>query len=347
MEDICIVTLMGKYNYGNRLQNLALQHYLEKNGCTVYTYENAPSTNILKSRVKNLYSLCYKWFEIPQKSNSNLLLREYNFHLFNKKYIHIKKIKSLESYKCFVGSDQVWAPAVVNYAPKFLLKDITCIKKFSFSASLGENEIPAQLKPVYFKSLLEFDRVSIREKKGVELVKNLGISNVQWTLDPTLLLSKEEWDQYIKIVPELVGRKYIVLYFLNEAADRVYDSALQLSKDTGAEIIDLMDKKSKQWYTKDPSEFLWIVKNAICVLTDSYHGTIFSWIYKTPFFIFTRNSEIDMSSRIESLLDILGLKERLDLPCNLNNLNNNWTITESYKTMRRESGQYIIECLRS
>lgn len=347
MENICIVTLMGKYNYGNRLQNLALQHYLEKLGCTVYTYENAPYTAVLKSKVKNLYSLCYKRFGIPRKSNSNLLLREYKFHLFNKKYIHIKKIRSLESYKCFVGSDQVWAPAVISDAPELLLKGIMCVKKFSFSASLGENEIPAQLKSVYFECLSEFDGISIREKKGVALVKDLGISGVRWTLDPTLLLSKDEWDQYIEAVPELVGRKYIVLYFLNRAADQVYDSALQLSKDTGAEIIDLMENHSKQWYTKDPSEFLWIVKNAICVLTDSFHGTIFSWIYKTPFFIFTRNSKVDMSSRLESLLEILGLKERLDMPCNLNNLNNDWTSTDSYESMKNESEQYIFECLRS
>lgn len=345
MKKICIFTLIGNYNYGNRLQNLALQEYLKKKGADVVTYVNVEAGQLIKQFLKNLYARCYGKYNFPKKVNANLLLREYVFDTFNRRYIHMGCPEKLNDYICIVGSDQVWAPGIISNDKGLLLKGIKCYKKYAYAASFGERNIPDKMQEVYRECLEDFDGISVREDSGLQIVEKLGFSFGQKVVDPTLLLSPEEWDQYAVPVPEMEDREYIVLYFLSPIDSEFILRVKYFAEELGADVVNLMEDSSKYWYTKTPGEFLSIIRNSVCVLTDSFHGTIFSYIYRRSFFVYDRNSEVNMNSRLESLLNMLGLQGRWNLECKVQNLGMEWNTENKLPELKQKSEDYLWWCL--
>lgn len=306
---ICIVTLYGENNYGNRLQNYALQHVLNSMGHEVKSLAVMKRSNKIKEMIKKYVkkngSKIYFINSVDRK-------RDKEFSNFTRKYINTEYIyddyglipNEAGDGDCYiVGSDQVWnplfwgdnnnAPELYNYMLAFTEKT-----KVSYAASFGISKLPEKWKEKFRPLINKLDFISVREKDAVNIVSDLGKSS-EVVLDPTLLLSADEWRMIEKNVVK--NKKYILLYFLGQKPNNMHF-------DRGTEVIDLFDINSK-WYTSGPEIFVELIDKANMVYTDSFHATVFSMLFHTPFVVFNREhaNNSDMSGRINTLLNIAGI----------------------------------------
>lgn len=327
-----IVTIDDYTNYGNRLQNYAMTKLLEKekirvlNGIRVYTKDD------WVSRTRSTHKRCIKrlipFFIVKNKlykeriaKNKLIAKRKENFYKFISSYStiidpvivsnHKKAINTLNKYgidSFIAGSDQVWNPyyeakeyEFLTFAPKE--------KRFSFAASMGADSIPENSKWYFKKNLKNMKYISVREERAAEIVKELTGRTADVTLDPTLLLDKTDWEHAAK-KPELyIEDKYICTYFLGEVPEAVK----AFSKEKGLPIYALNSLDSPELYTLDPAEFLYMIRNASYVLTDSFHAVAFSIKFNKEFYVFDRKQDgvSSMFSRIETITKRFGLENRI------------------------------------
>ncbi len=340
MKKIGILTINDDGNYGNRLQNYAVQHVLEKKGFEVNTISNQKKSHSIIFFFKNL---------IKSIMPNNKGTRYRNFVKFNKyiKYskIHIdenhipKKLNKL--YDCFFsGSDQVWNPTFGRMSDIDFLTFADENKRCSFSASFGITKIPEEKKEYYRDRLEKFKCISVREDVGKKIVEDLiGRKDVVTLADPTMLLSSEEWDNLSKMpkqIEKLKIKKYILNYFLGNLSDKRYKEIEKIAKKNKCEIINLLDKNDP-FYISGPSEFLWLEKNAFLICTDSFHSSVFAIIYNRPFVIFDReDQEQNMSSRLETLISKFHLKDRKYNEKSITDNNLNHDYSDAYKILEKE-----------
>lgn len=165
-----------------------------------------------------------------------------------------------------------------------------------------------KVKNIFKNSLREMKYISVREVDGAKLIKNLIGVNVEVVVDPTILISKEEWKD-IEICPEWYkGKKYILTYFLGKSSSII----MNLAKKKNWEIFNLMDKNNFNLYTSRVEEFIYLVEHAELVATDSFHACVFSILMNTPFLVVNRQQKgvADMTSRIDTLMDLFGYQDR-------------------------------------
>lgn len=222
-----------------------------------------------------------------------------------------------------VGSDQVWTP--LSLPTKFfnLLFVDEKVRKVAYASSFGVSEIPAFQRKATGGYLDRFYRIGVREVKGKEIVDNLSHQKATVVADPTMLLSPEEWMEEIKDSKVKETEPYIFCYFLGTNME-AREAARQLKAATGYKIITLrhMDEyvpSDEQFgdeapYAVDPNDFLKYISGAAYVLTDSFHCSAFSIQFKRKFMTFYRFKSLSKgsrNSRIDSLLGIFGLQDRL------------------------------------
>lgn len=307
-----IVTITLGINYGNRLQNYALQETLNKIGVVSQTFENIYQEKNIFKKIKRQ--------QVLKKKEKIFELKLKKFHEFDNKYINIKgKIKSShvpkkinKQFDYFIcGSDQIWNPYFDgNRGPNFLMfakKD----KTISYAASFGTSDIPSERKLEFKKYLEHIGSLSCREEQGVKIIKDLTGRDAQLVLDPTLLLNKTEWEQIAKKTKYAPQKKYLLTYFLGNISDDYIKKINYISDKNNLKVFNVMDLSDINKFSTDPSEFIYLIQNAELICTDSFHGTIFSIIFNKPYIIFDRNDNIEsMSSRFTSLNNILKLPNR-------------------------------------
>ena len=315
MKSIGIVTINDNDNYGNRLLNYAVQEVLKKNECKVVTLKNNPIINI---KNKFLLRLVKYYIEKVKKIFMPKSKRNIDFETFNKNIIFSKKYVTPYSkvYKKFdyfiTGSDQVWNPKFGRLRDVDLLSFAKPEQRISFSASFAIDKLPEDCKNKTKIELEKFKAISVREDRGKEIVEELtGRKDVQVLVDPTMLLTAEEWDKVSKRPEQLNTRKYILNYFLGELSEKRKKEIEKIARENNCEIINLLDKNSP-FYQTGPSEFLYLEKNAFLICTDSFHSCVFAILYNRPFIIFDReeNNVEKMNSRLETLLKKFDLEER-------------------------------------
>ena len=292
---VAIITLFGYFNYGNRLQNLAMQEILKELGCVVETLKFFPA-NISKN-ISELEKLRRK--EIKKWSLENI----------KERYIPInEKEKIINDYDYFcVGSDQIFNPKAKLIFKLNFLNFIPKGKKFTFAASFGRGLIKKDIIHLYAKGLNKFDykRISIREKQGITLIKKIINKDCCIHLDPTLIFS---WDKFINKSKLNINGKYILTYFLGKIPKIYVDIIKNIAKKNNFKLIDLNNIKNKKYYTINPSDFLFLIDNAELIFTNSFHGAAFSIKNKKPFlFLETRPK---MKSRLDTLFSITNLQNR-------------------------------------
>ena len=109
---------------------------------------------------------------------------------------------------------------------------------------------------------------------------------------------------------KLEKKKYILNYFLGNLSEKRKKEISRIAKENNCKIINILDKNDN-FYSCGPSEFLYLEKNAFLICTDSFHSTVFSILFNRPFIVFDReDSEVKMSSRLETLLNKFGLKNQ-------------------------------------
>lgn len=214
------------------------------------------------------------------------------------------------------GSDQVWNP--IWYQSAYMLDFVPPTKrKISYAASLGQSQLTQEQKALFASSLSSFCGISVREESAVDLLQDISPVPVQWVLDPTLLLSAQQWDE---VCPNrLIKEDYLFCYFLgNDPKERKL--AKKYARKHKLKLVTLpylSNKFSKEdlffgdtrLFAVSPGDFISLIKHASVVFTDSFHASVFSNIYSIPYFAFPRQSHPGMNARIYSLTALFGTQD--------------------------------------
>lgn len=330
---IAIITITDGQNYGNRLQNYAMQQVLKKVGANVCTLQRRTSRDI-KGRKKIKANIVYLLKTILRKPRDKWRrIRKKRFQKFNEKYIcfskeileHNKAPDGLRNkYDYFLcGSDQVWnahfdiiQEDIKNYLAYFAGPE----QKVAYAASFGGNNIARGFEKIFAQYLNDFKAIGVREESGAKLVKQICSNKLpKVVLDPTMMLEKDEWEAISKKPKNIQNEKFIVTYFLGGRDKKInsYINEIEDKYQCQSHNLDIEFKLDKEItnpedYIVTPDEFVWLIEHAECVLTDSFHATVFAILFHRPFCVFERKvSEVDnnMGSRIETLLGKFGLLE--------------------------------------
>ena len=258
--------------------------------------------------------------KIIGRSYGRFFARQYKFEAFRNKYINKSKyskknIKDINEKYDFilVGSDQVWNPFYNSFDEIMMLDFVDDYKKIAFCASIGVEEIPINKVKVFEKNVPLFKGISVRERQAEYLLQPYTDKKIVTLCDPTLMLSKKEWES-IAIQPKKHCYKdYILVYFLGDVTDEKREKVCKIAKEKKCRIVDVspyisnrIDKKDSSYYDIGPLEFIWLIFNSQLVCTDSFHGFVFSCIGERNVIIFKRKDKLNMESRIRNLLNELG-----------------------------------------
>ncbi len=317
MKKVLIITLFSDNNFGNKLQNYALQQTIIKLDSNILVrtqkikYEKI-TDNHFEYYIWKIYSSIKNIFKCKKINQKEKCFLEFDSKFINytDKYVGSNTYKKIKNYDYYIyGSDQVWNPFGVGNSNFFLggLSD----NNFSYAASLSTNEIPISLIEKYKRNLSSFKKISVRETVGKKLLESiLNRNDIDVLVDPTMLLSSDEWDKISKKPKNFNEKKYILNYFLGDLSKDREESIIKVANDNDCTIINILDKNSP-YYNCGPQEFLYLEKNAFLICTDSFHSSVFAFLFNKPFIVFERDdSENDMSSRIDQLLCKFDLRDR-------------------------------------
>lgn len=321
---IAILTFHSAYNYGAVLQAYALQEYCNKNlGDTqILDYHNSDidksySKPCFKDLVHNPKRFFFRWIQSTLFKKKNLCIDH-----FRKEYLRLTRRYNLNNIKMancesdifITGSDQVWNHLIIGRDTTFFLDFTEPQKKTcSYAASIGVDNIPEEFAWLYKNAITHIQTISVREKTGVQALASIGVNDVEVMPDPTLLLAKEQWES-LAVNPNVKG-KYILVYKITKA-DKLLKFAKMLSKRTGLPVIYIPnDLKSgiigKLKLNVGPMEWLGYIKNAEYVVTNSFHGSVFSILFGRKFFSEVSEKVNPSTSRLLNLLSLFGLEDRI------------------------------------
>lgn len=362
---ICTLTLDGYFNYGNVLQRYALSRVLQQLGVEVNSFWHTPN-NFLPQTYwrwsgKKLIKFLLNWRGFRDSffrgEHGMEMVRQGKIKEWCDRYLEIRKapddLRSLvDEYDYFVtGSDQVWNYHFSNLEHCFLLF-APSEKRIAYAASISCPDIPADKIPIYKEGFAGMAHISMREQQGADTVKELSGRDVPVVLDPTLLLDADDWRKVSRQPAWYHGEDYILTYFLGDRPEIVET----LEQETGLPVINLLDKEVYEHYVIGPDEFLWAIEHAKFVYTDSFHGTVFSILFRTPFVVCNRVGDDvseKMGSRIDTLLGCFGLEERRGTKSNGYAIENpieaiDWSNVDTVLTRERQhSIDYLTEAIAS
>lgn len=321
-------------NYGNRLQNYATVKFLEKlslNPENISIHDIRKKTILKRTKdtrrrlVKRIIPapiLCLLW-EWKKKSCKDALdlKKEKIFQSFTDSYIKSRSIKLYHRFDLkklslnadydyfFAGSDQIWNPDFAGDDYYFL--DFTESKnKISFAASIGYESISKDVARDYAKYWNKMKYISVREDSAADIIEKSTGKRPDVFLDPTMLLTRTQWTE-IMVKPNVeLPKKYVVCLFLGRIPEYIKETCLNIFK---MEVVILNEKTYPDYFLFGPSEFLYVIKNAELVMTDSFHCTVFSILFHKQFWVFKRKQDNlgNMFTRVENLLQKMDLLDRI------------------------------------
>lgn len=343
MTKIGILTYFNYVNYGSMLQGYAtqkaFQKYLENpSDCVLINYRyqsptDSSSLSLLQLRLKRLFHYIgnYRKYLTLSEYSSKLSQKACKFDEFRNKFTIVtdtfyRNKRQLQNdppdFEVYVtGSDQTWSPIVsggYGETPMFLDFAKKGAIKCAYAPSLGTANLNETDKQVLQDHIKNFEIISCRENSGVKLLKQITTKTIHKVLDPTLLLTGNEWRE-ISIKPIKDNSPYILCYFIGDQ-DYYRDFANKLGQELNLPVyyipVSWKDCKhgNKLLFDVGPSEFIGLIDNAKVVLTDSFHGTAFSSNLETPFYSFLKHSggaKAADNSRIYDYLFSIGLENRL------------------------------------
>lgn len=334
-KKIAILTFKENNNYGAFLQAFSLQYILTKKNYDVEVIDYIRRLTIENAKLVKLWPQ----YSFKNMVNSifmirrNLILRNKahevhdKLNLSSKKYYSSEQLKKDEGNwdKFVVGSDQVWNYVNTNFDPSYFLDFVEdSRKKISYAASFGISEIPEEFpegidnitketsfKKAYSNYLSSFSNISVREKTGKRIVEELTDKKAEVVLDPTLLITKEEWAKVAQVQPP--KEDYILIYSLDNKKE-FFEQAKKLSLKLNLPLKQVFAKPKSKFYGvknvyANPFEWVEIFYNASYIITDSFHGTAFSINLGKPFRVFYHEGK-NTYTRIDNLLEMFGLENQ-------------------------------------
>lgn len=322
MVNTAILTIRDSKNYGNRLQNVALltmlSRYGESHTLRVELGQGAAMGALQKvarfgkRTARKLIQL------LPAQACHGRKLRFISFD----RYISEKGIASSSGatgVDCgktiiVIGSDQVW-----NYTFGLTKDDLGVRlgmftpgdKTIAYAASIGIDEVDEGWKPIFKEGWSRISRISVREDRAAELVKDISGRDAVVVLDPTLMLTQKQWAEvFTDFVPE--GDRYVLTYFLGCPSSEQESIISAVAKCHSARVRRINDVRDRETYAAGPAEFVELFSKAQYVFTDSYHACCFSILYNIPFKVFNRagyEGRASMNSRMRTLFRLFELDD--------------------------------------
>lgn len=332
MKKVGLITYHASHNMGSMLQTYAMQYILRER----FELE-VEIINFSNKKQQELYSLInkersYKGFI---KNVAIFILypmfkrRFIDFESFIKDYFNLtpEAFERTEELTCIenrydyliCGSDQIWNVSCTDYDDAYFLSFAGNVKKIAYAPSFGGKNIMDNKSSLnkYRDYLNDFDRLSVREKNGKKWVEELTGKNVEIVADPTILLDCNVWEN-------IVGERefegdYIFFYGVPFSA-KTYDIVREIGRELNMPVV-MLDIKSwvyrcnffkgfKLSKHSSPKDYLSLIKNSKMVITTSFHGTIFSSIFKKDFWTVTFKETNIEDDRINTLLEQLDLQDR-------------------------------------
>lgn len=362
---IATLTWFTGNNYGSTMQAYAMQTILKKLGheTEILAYKPGKARNLIL-KVKNhslKATVDYKINELYLKIKSGGKNASWNnmqlFDTFRDRYMKFSDPLSsadqlglaAEAYDAFIcGSDQIWSP--FYFDPTYALDFCPDQKKIAYAPSFGVTQIPERSKKRMAERIGHIPHISVREASGADLVRELIGKPARVVADPVLLLSRQEWRAIAAEVPE--EKPYILCYFLRKN-ERYHRFVQKLAGKYGLNIrlVPMVSGDFSRDYAiaeaVGPREWIGLIDNAQWVVTDSFHCTIFSIMFQknfSTFRAFADHNKRSQNSRIDSLLEITGLKDRI---VNEDTCVHIHSITEDqWRTAQLAIGQYAEESLQ-
>lgn len=317
-KKVGVITFHNYDNYGAILQSYGLQKKLKELGTSpeIIDYRCDYISNpfrLVNLKEKGFFNyiygaighICY----IPRRRKCNRFRKRMRYS----EPVTRKNLETVsDKYDIYLaGSDQIWDYKLTNFDKTYFLDFVADgKKKASYAASIGEHVPPEQYQQEYSRLLKDFDVILTRETYGAEIVEKLTGSRPECTCDPTLLLTADEWNELL-VEPKRKD-KYILVYQLGINTE-IVDFVKRLKRKTGCKVIYIPFPlvgalKCSMKIAIGPSEWMGLFKNAEYVVSDSFHGVVFSLLFNRKFFAMTNGHH--KNQRVEQLLARVNLTER-------------------------------------
>ena len=315
---IGIITFHNYDNYGAILQSYALQKKLRELDTypEIIDYRCDYISNpfrLVNLRKKGLFNyiygaighICY----IPRRRRCN----QFRKHMRYSEPVTIKDMSPVSGkYDLYIaGSDQIWDHKLTNFDKTYFLDFVKDgKKKCSYAASIGEHVPPEKYLEDYKQLLGDFDHILVREDYGADIVDELTGKRPEVVCDPTLLLTAEEWNELLEEPRK--KEKYILVYQLGINKE-IVDFARRLKKKTGDRIVYIPFPlvgllKCSCKIAIGPAQWMGLFKNAEYVISDSFHGIVYSLLFNRKFFAMVNGHH--MNRRVQQLLNMVQLSHR-------------------------------------
>ena len=329
--NIKVITRHAPSNYGSLLQSIATQTVLERLGhkCEIIDYVRDDEHGL--KAVTTALDGKEGWNGNPLKKLAYVALRypeektaEMKFSRMRKKYLKLtgrcrthEELKRLDADVFMTGSDQVWGPTLNgHYDEAYFLSFVKDKPKIAYAASFGRTEFTLATLSEYKKMLSDYTGIAVRENSAVDLLAQMNIPCAGQVLDPTLLLTGEEWGKWIE---KDVQGKYVLVYQLHNNP-ALSDYAVRFARHVGLPLYRVSPtfhqyrRGGKFVYLPDLSEFLSYIKHSTYFITDSFHGTAFALNFNRQFIEILPNNKT--GSRNQSILQLTGLQDRIVIDFN-------------------------------
>lgn len=334
---VLLTTVFSGYNYGSSLQALAGKTILKELG---YDCQLVAMKSLVKGRdirLKKLLTILVRSLMLRGKNGSKSLSiyqNSYNktmigdsaslFIRFSDEYLQPNylswdgmKKAAKEAVACFAGSDQIWNSSTMYVDPMYYLRFAPAEKRVALAPSFGRDFVADYNKEKIGKWISEFAYLSVREDSGVKLIKEVTGREAIQLVDPTLMVDGETWKNILGIDDK--ESNYILAYFLDKPSELARKAITELRAALKYEVIAIPYQFDDMSYcdkmvSSGTIEFLDLINNAKCVLTDSFHGTAFSINLHTPFYVFSRayGTAHSQNSRVESILKKVKMQARFE-----------------------------------
>lgn len=342
MKAAYVVTLFRGYNYGSALQCYSLQQVIKKFNTKPYVidvhYEGL-NWSVRRLTYNLRYHISCQRFQerkvafqgiVENAKTANSAISDSTKEKFNRfidekisvkycRYDELNRIaKSEECVACISGSDQVWGTSVKYLNPIHFLTFAPKTKRYSYAASFGSGTIPEWFVNDITRYLRSYRRISVREDNALKILDDIGIKNGEVMVDPTLLLTAEEWTQ-IEKRPEGIKDDFELMYFLNTPSSIAENHIGRMRERNQKGTVYYSpfnnihcEGKSIETISLSPEEFVWTIHHCKRLYTDSFHGVVFAVLFHKDFYVYQREyvGVADQSSRIRSILLHLNLSNQ-------------------------------------
>lgn len=327
---VATITCHRVYNHGASLQALALAYFLKQEGHEVNIIDYRPDYLVgqldLKVNNDRFDKPIIKWLYLLAKYPGwvKYQKRKKSFDDFDAKYIAPfvteKTYATCEELKndppvadvYVAGSDQIWNTKLKNGTDASFYLDFGRkeTRKISYAASFATASLKEGTEDFVNQKLSGLDAIAVREPSGVKILESMNYSG-SLVCDPVFLLSAETWISEIP-VKEGMGEKYVLVYDF-EGSKEVQCVAERIAKEKGLKIFSIgptpLEYANENFTFSGPDTFVSLVKNATCVVSNSFHATAFSFIFKRDMFVVKRAD--GLNTRMQDLLSRYGLSDRL------------------------------------